>query len=80
MTQTFLSASNTLPFEMSTGAVVPYEDTFLIVGGHDGSNSLDTIYYYEVDSESWSELDATLSSPSSQLEATEVDINIFPTC
>ena len=65
---------------MTTGAVVPYGNTFLVVGGHDGSDSLDSIYYYEVDTESWSELDATLSSPSNQLEATEVDISIFPSC
>ena len=75
-----LSASNALPKTMTTGAVVPYGNTFLVVGGHDGSDSLDSIYYYEVDTESWSELDATLSSPSNQLEATEVDISIFPSC
>ena len=80
VTLKFLSGSNALPTAMTTGAVVPFGDTFLIVGGHDGSSSLDTIYYYEVDTESWSELDATLSSASSQLEATVVDINNFPSC
>ena len=69
----------TRPFT-TTGAVVPYGDTFLIVGGNDGTGPMDTIYYYEVDTESWSELDATLSSATSQLEATSVDINDFPSC
>ena len=63
---------------MTTGAVVPYsnynyEESFLIVGGHDASGPLDTIYYYEVATELWLPLDATLSNPSSQVEATEVD-------
>ena len=63
---------------MTTGAVVPYsgnmEESFLIVGGHDASDPMDTIYYYEVATESWLLLDATLSNPSSQVEATEVDV------
>ena len=67
---------------MTTGAVVPYsgynsEESFLIVGGHDASDPLDTIYYYEVATESWLLLDATLTSPSSQLEATEVDVSVL---
>ena len=63
---------------MTTGAVVPYsgynsEESFLIVGGHDASGPLDTIYYYEVATELWLPLDVTLTNPSSQVQATEVD-------
>ena len=65
---------------MTTGAVVPHDDTFLIVGGHNGKEHLDTIYYYEVDSESWVELHSTLPRPTASLRAIKADINIFPSC
>ena len=75
-----LSALNTLPATVTTGALVPHDDSFLIIGGHDGRERVDTIYYYEVDSELWLELDATLPRPTASLRAVKADINIFPSC
>ena len=65
---------------MTTGSVVPHDDTFLIVGGHDGRRRLDTIYIYEVDSQSWLEVNATLPRPTASLRAVKTDINMFPSC
>ena len=64
---------------MCAGAVVPYEDSFLIVGGESGDARLDTIYKYEPSTDSWTLLQATWPNPSSNLRATSVDISIFPT-
>ena len=64
---------------MSSGAVVPHEDSFLIVGGENGSGDrLDTIYKYEVATDSWTLLQATLPNPTSNLKATSVEMSIFP--
>ena len=64
---------------MCSGAVVPYGDSFLICGGEGSSGDrLDTIYKYEVASDSWTLLTATLPNPTTNLRATSVDISIFP--
>ena len=64
---------------MCSGTVVPYGDSFLILGGEDATGArLDTIYKYEVSDDSWTLLQATLPNPTSNLRATSVDINIFP--
>ena len=44
-----------LPIPIYIGASVPYQDSFLIVGGHiagEGSD-LDTIYYYNPSTDNW---------------------------
>ena len=65
---------------MCSGAVVPYEASFLILGGESSSGDrLDTIYKYEVATDSWTLLTATLPNPTTNLRATSVDISIFPT-
>ena len=65
---------------MTTGTVVPHEDTFLIVGGRGGKKRLDTIYIYDVDSESWLELNGALPRPMASIRAIKADMNIFPSC
>ena len=66
---------------MTTCSVVPDDDTFHIVRGHDGLRRLDTIYIYEADSESWLEVNATLPRPTMTYGlGGNTDINIFPSC
>ena len=63
---------------MCSGAVVPHGDSFLICGGESADSRLDTIYKYEVSTDSWTLLEATLPNPTSNLRATSVDMSIFP--
>ena len=41
-----------LPFDIELGASVPFKDSFLIVGG-DSGDYLDTIYYYNPNTDQW---------------------------
>ena len=63
---------------------VPYEDSFLIVGGGgsdvSGTGFLDTIYKYEADTDSWAMLDTRLPRPTVWTMAMLVDSEIFPPC
>ncbi len=53
-----------LPDAFDDMASVQYEDTFLVIGGFDGSSTrLDTIYQYDPNSESWVLRPERLASP-----------------
>ena len=59
---------------------VPYQDSFIIVGGGSDTTStgfLDTIYKYEVDTDSWVLLDQKLTRPLVWSMAIMVDANII---
>lgn len=61
--------------------VVPLEESFLLVGGYDGYPlTLDTIYKYNKDNDTWSLLETRLPSPAEKPIALLVDIDIFPSC
>jgi hypothetical protein len=48
-------------------------NTFLLVGGYDGANDLDTIYLYEPSTEGWTRLPATLGRGRGKVTAMLVD-------
>ena len=61
-TNTWRSGLNPLPEALYAGASIPYEDSFLAVGGTLSNPSVesDKIYKYEPDTESWTTLPKTL--------------------
>ena len=75
-----------MPRSIEGAAVVPLDDTFLIVGGLDyySSNtdpaSLDTIYKYNQADDSWTLQEAKLAYPVAKPVAMMVDIDIFSPC
>ena len=53
-----------LPKEIYQGASVPYQDSFLIVGGYNQEiedDYLDSIYYYNPITDNWDEFDEKLT-------------------
>ena len=75
-----------MPRSIEGAAVVPLDDTFLIVGGLDyySSNadpaSLDTVYKYNQADDSWTLQEAKLPYPVAKPVAMMVDIDIFSPC
>ena len=52
-----------LPYQISNGGSVPYQNSFLIVGGYSTllpDPFLNTIYYYNPDDDQWEQLPYTL--------------------
>ncbi len=55
-----------LPHDLRLAESVPFQDSFLIVGGdmdYNTGDSLDTIYYYNPAEDSWDLMDQKLSVP-----------------
>ena len=79
-----LLSGNSLPLPLQDTSVVPYGESFLLVGGcHAGDNLrevTDTIYKYEVLSESWTLLDTRIPYKVVSPIALMVDLDIFPSC
>ena len=72
-----------LPRNIYGAFTVPYQDSFLMVGGGSDTPSigfLDTIYKYEADTDSWVLLDQKLSRQLIWTMAMMVDADIFPSC
>ena len=59
---------------------MPLDETFLIVGGLNCGEYLDTIYRYEKDSDSWTRFAVELPGVAAAPIAMMVDISIFPSC
>merc|ERR1712117_750216 len=82
-------SGNPLPRSIEGAAVVPLDDTFLIVGGLDyipsnpcplGPCPLDTIYKYNQADDSWTLQEAKLPYPVHKPVAMMVDRDIFSSC
>ena len=74
-----------MPRSIEGAAVVPLDDTFLIVGGFDyvdpvSSGPLDTIYKYNQADDSWTLQEAKLPYPVTKPVAMMVDRDIFTSC
>ena len=73
-----------MPQSIANGAVVPLDESFLIVGGYNfqdrGQGPLDTIYKYNEIDDSWTLLDTKIPSPMWYAVALMVDLDIFPPC
>ena len=61
---------------------VPFEDSFLLVGGYDNSKYqyLDTILQYIPSSDSWLELPTKLRTPRADHVVIPVKRSVFPSC
>ena len=76
-----LPAGNKLPKSIYGATVVQQPQSFYIVGGYTFMEGyLDSIYSYDVDSDSWTELDVTLPRKAHTVAAMMVDRSIFPSC
>ena len=76
----FLAAINPFPTEIIGPVVAQHDETFYIVGGFDGSSSLDTVYQYEVSNESWRLMPNRMRYERWAATAMMVNSSIFPTC
>ena len=71
---------------MDGATVVPYGESFLLVGGYVGydvspiTGTIDSIYQYEILSDSWTLLDTKIPFNAYNVIALMVDIDIFPSC
>ena len=61
---------------------VPFEDSFLLVGGYDylQSDYLDTILQYVPANDTWLELPTKLSNPRADHVVIPVKRSVFPSC
>ena len=78
-----LLSGNYLPLTLEDTTVVPNGDSFLLVGGYHIENpteATDTIYKYEIPSDSWTLLDTRIPYNVSSPIALMVDLDIFPSC
>ena len=66
---------------LSDAAVVPFEETFLIIGGYDGTNGvyIDKVYRYTTAEGDWQEMPPSmkLSEAKSHLTAMIVPSSLF---
>lgn len=61
-------------------AVAQHDETFYVVGGYDSDSVLDTIYRYEVSSESWQLMPNRMKYARDVPTAMMVNSSIFPAC
>ena len=77
-------SGNFLPHPITYGTLVPTnEGSFLIVGGNNGIDQLDTIYKYQVDEDNWKLLEKKLPRKAEKLTAMMIGWelrHLFPTC
>ena len=79
-TETWRMSEQSLPDQLTYGAVVQLDDTFLIVGGKTAQNpalSSDRILQFEPDSETWIERGERLALPRDSHMAVLVDERPF---
>ena len=78
----FSSTGNNLPYTLYGAASVPYNDSFLLVGGFtlDTFEYRDTILLYIPESDSWIELPTKLETPRYYHTVIPVERSIFPEC
>ena len=77
-TKTFATAKG-LPKPMRNSAVVPYEDTFLLVGGYNG-NYLADVFQYNPNDDEWAKLTTELKIPRHSHIAVLVQQSLFHEC
>ena len=75
-------SANDLPMDIYNAESVPFEDSFLLVGGYDHFQSeyLDTILRYIPANDSWLELPTKLRTPRADHVVIPVKRSVFPSC
>ena len=76
-----LISANLLPKPIGEASVVPYDDSFFLVGGYNGNDGyIGEIYRYSAASDEWIELKAKLKTPRSHHVSLLVQQSLFPAC
>ncbi len=57
-----------------------YANTFVVIGGQNGKEVLDTVYVYNHESDAWLLMASKLSKPRSDVAAFSVPQNVLPKC
>lgn len=73
-------SANPLPRTIAFATVVPFGDSFLLVGGQEDAYSetyLSTVYLYNPDKDSWTLLSAKMSEAKRNVIAMMADRNVF---
>ena len=70
---------NRLPKKIYGAAVVPFKNSFLLVGGFDGAHLAD-IYQYNAAEDDWLKLETELKTPKYGHVALLVQPSLFPEC
>jgi hypothetical protein len=65
-----------LPFQIIGVTVIPFGDSFMLVGGYNGITRMDTVFLYDVDNDAW-HMVAKLRHPKSIVIAMIVDNKMF---
>ena len=77
-------SGTSLPHTLTGAAVVEHEDSFLILGGYDGSSMSDQLFIYSYKEEreewEWEEVPTPLSEKRQYLTAINVKATIFQSC
>ena len=80
----FWREANNLPIPITEAALVPYRDSFLLVGGSmndtPGGPRLSDIYRYNAAEDEWIKLAGALKTPRSLHAAFLVSQSLFPGC
>ena len=81
-TNCVLLAANSLPKTIFAPAAVPYQNSFLLVGGYIESESQHPgdIYQYNAEEDEWVELESKLKTPRREHVALLVKQSLFPEC
>ena len=75
------TASNPFPTEITSPSVAQHDNMFYVVGGiDDGDNRLDTIYRYEATDESWQLMPNRMKFGRYEATSMMVNASIFPSC
>ena len=74
--------ANRLPRPISEAAVVPYKDSFFLVGGGNRDDGLffKDIYHYDIDNDAWIEVEGKMRTARSDPIALPVQESLFPEC
>ena len=73
--------ANLLPKPIGEAAIVPYQTSFLLVGGYNSNDGyIEDIYQYDAAIDEWIELEAKLKTPRSHHVALLVQPSLFPDC
>ena len=77
-------SGNSFPVQLYRAAVVEHEDSFLILGGYDGSSMSDQLFIYSYKEEreewEWEEVPTPLSEKRQYLTAINVKATVFQSC
>ena len=76
----FSSTVNDLPTIRCCGDNVPFNNSFLLVGGVDDTGVTDNILAYIPDNDSWMEMPSKLNTPKQYPTVIPVKRSIFPSC